>query len=73
MPNNWMIRAGAGGKCIEDFEKGYAAIGWTDMGDISQLKSTDDIRAKYIEVYGNEKPSRTSNTVLMLAKFRDVI
>jgi len=27
MNNTWMIRAGRGGIYIEDFEKGYVAIG----------------------------------------------
>ena len=73
MANNWMIRAGRGGKFIEDFEKGFAAIGWNEMGDLSDLKSSDEIRARYIEVYGNDKPAKTSNAVSMLVKFRDVI
>jgi len=41
MPNHWMVRAGHGGIFIEDFEKGFAAIGWSEMGDLSKLKSRD--------------------------------
>lgn len=73
MANGWMIRAGRGGKLIEDFESGYIAIGWTDMGDLTKLASTDDIRSAYIANYGNAKPSRTANSVAMLRKFRDEI
>lgn len=73
MANSWMIRAGRGGKFIEDFEKGYAAIGWSEMGDLSAFKTAEQVRDRYIEVYGNDKPSRTSNAVSMLVKFRDVI
>ncbi|WOG27879.1 hypothetical protein [Endozoicomonas sp. 8E] len=34
----WMIRAGMGGQYFEDFERGYLAIGWNDLGDLNQLK-----------------------------------
>jgi predicted Mrr-cat superfamily restriction endonuclease len=43
------------------------------MGDISKLKTRVEIRDKYIEVYKDDKPAKTSNAVSMLAKFRDVI
>ncbi|NHO86601.1 restriction endonuclease [Pseudoteredinibacter isoporae] len=68
-----MIRAGRGGAYIEDFEKGYAAIGWSKLGDLSQYKSNDSLRAKYIEAYGNDKPSATANAIAMILKFRDQI
>lgn len=73
MANGWMIRAGRGGKLIEDFEAGYIAIGWTDMGDLTKLPTTEDLRSAYIATYGNAKPSRTANSVAMLRKFRDEI
>lgn len=73
MPNSWMIRAGRGGVYIEDFEKGYAAIGWSQLGDLTQYATGDSLRQKYIEVYGNDKPSATANAVAMILKFRDQI
>lgn len=73
MKNAWMIRAGRGGIHIEDFEKGYAAIGWSQLGDLTQYPSNDSLRAKYIEIYGNDKPSATANAVAMILKFRDQI
>jgi len=45
MINGWMIRAGRGGKLIEDFETGYISIGWNEVGDLNQFKSVDEIRA----------------------------
>ncbi len=68
-----MIRAGRGGKLIEDFESGYIAIGWNELGDLTNLRSIDDLRNAYITIYGNAKPSRTANSVAMLRKFRDEI
>lgn len=73
MNNTWMIRAGRGGIYIEDFEKGYAAIGWSQLGDLAQYPSNDSLRQKYIEVYGNDKPAATANAVAMILKFRDQI
>lgn len=73
MTKGWMIRAGRGGKLIEDFELGYIAIGWNEIGDLTKLRSVDEIRDTYIGCYGNAKPSRTHNSVAMLRKFRDEI
>jgi len=36
MSNNWMVRAGGGGKYIEDFEAGYVAVGWSKLGDLTR-------------------------------------
>lgn len=68
-----MVRAGRGGIYIEDFEKGYTAIGWSQLGDLTQYSKSDSLRQKYIEVYGNDKPSATANAVAMILKFRDQI
>ena len=73
MKNAWMVRAGRGGIYIEDFEKGYTAIGWSQLGDLTQYSKSDSLRQKYIEVYGNDKPSATANAVAMILKFRDQI
>jgi len=68
-----MVRAGRGGVYIEDFEKGFVAIGWAQLGDLSQYTSDESLRKKYLEVYGNEKPSATANAIAMILKFRDQI
>ena len=73
MVNAWMIRAGRGGIYSEDFEKGFVAIGWGDLGNLNQYNSVDEIREKYIECYGNDKPSRTANAVAMIIKFHNQI
>ena len=44
MTNTWMVRAGRGGYVIEDFEKkGCVAVGWAEMGDISRIKTREDL------------------------------
>ncbi|WNZ55666.1 restriction endonuclease [Microbulbifer sp. MKSA007] len=73
MTNAWMIRAGRGGIYSEDFEKGFAAVGWSQLGDLSQYSSTERLRDEYIKIYGNDKPSATANALAMILKFRDQI
>lgn len=73
MKNGWMIRAGRGGKFVEDFESGYIAVGWNDLGDFEKLGTADQIKDAYIASYGNAKPSKTSNAAAMIRKFRDDI
>ena len=68
----WMVRAGEGGYLIEEFEKGYVAIGWRKLGDMTGVKSQDDIRAMYERAYPDSHPSKASNAVAMLYKFRFV-
>lgn len=73
MTNSWMVRAGRGGIYSEEFEKGYVAIGWSVLGDLTQYKTGASLREKYLEVLGNEKPSATNNAIAMILKFRDQI
>lgn len=66
----WMIRAGRGGKFIEEFEdNNIVAIGWNQLGSLDQYKDVEAIRKAYISIYNNEKPSKTSNAVAMIRKF----
>jgi len=69
--SGWMIRAGRGGKFFEGFEEGnYVAIGWNSLGSLKQYPDKEAIREAYIKTYGNEKPSKTSNAVAMIRKFK---
>lgn len=68
-----MVRAGRGGMYSEDFEKGYVATGWPKLGDLAVFRDDPALRKKYLEVYGNDKPSRTNNAIAMILKFRDQI
>lgn len=73
MKNNWMVRAGRGGIYSEDFEKGFVAIGWPELGDLSQYKTDTRLREQYLSLYPNEKPGAVGNAVAMILKFRDQI
>ena len=43
-----MIRAGERGRFAEKFEKGFVAIGWHEIGDLSKTPTRDEIREKYL-------------------------
>jgi restriction system protein len=69
-----MIRAGRGGTYIEDFEaKGYAAIGWSKLGDLTLYKTIDTLKEAYLREYSQAKPQAMANAVAMIVKFRDQI
>lgn len=74
MAQAWMIRAGKGGRYLEDFKNANRiAIGWNDMGDLSAYPTDADLRSAYIDHYGNAKPGRTAMAVATIRKFRDEI
>ncbi len=69
----WMVRAGEGAYLIDEFEKGYVAIGWNDIGDLSNVEDQEQIREIYQSVYPNEHSSKAANAVAMIYKFRVVL
>lgn len=68
-----MIRAGEGGRLVEDFEKGFVAIGWRDMGDFSNLKSKEQVAAAFEAIYPDRKPSKKAKSVGVINKFLNII
>lgn len=71
MNKGWMIRAGRGGKFFKEFEEGhYVAVGWNKLGSLIQYSDIESIREAYLNIYGNEKPAKTGNSIAMIRKFR---
>ena len=72
MSNTWMIRAGEGGYLAENFAKGYVAIGWRDVGDLTKVQTADEIRQKYLAARLEDKKGKgaANNDVAMIYKFR---
>lgn len=68
-----MIRAGEGGYLAEIFAKGHVAIGWHQLGDLTNTKTADEIRQKYLAARLEDKKGAASNAVAMLYKFRHAI
>ena len=65
-----MIRAGEGGYLADKFAKGYVAIGWQKLGDLTKTKTTEDIREKYLANRSDDKKGAANNAVAMIFKFR---
>lgn len=72
MPNTWMVRS-SGGDVIEEFRKGYVALGFGDTGDLSNAATAEELRDMYVKANPNEKPGAIVNAVNMLRKFRSVM
>lgn len=71
MRKGWMVRAGEGGRLFEDFERGYIAVGWSKLGDISGLDSREKVLQAYAQQFPDEKPSKRNNAAAMVHKFRN--
>ncbi|MDE0186899.1 MAG: restriction endonuclease [Candidatus Poribacteria bacterium] len=66
----WLVRAGRGGHLIEEFSRGFIAIGWHELGDLRPATSQDEIRDRYNRAYPGERPGRARQNVSMIYKFR---
>lgn len=70
----WMIRAGQGGYLAGDFaEKSVVAIGWRDLGDLSNLRTREEIKELYQRTYPKHSPGKVPASVSVLHRFRNVI
>ena len=57
----WVIGAGEGARLWGDFcERGFAAIGWDDLGDLSEYDSRTAIHSALIENGAGQNPSNDS-------------
>jgi len=66
-----MVRAGEGGLLFEEFKKhGIVAIGWDDLGDLSQVQSEDEIWRRIEEEYPDEKTGWKAMTASQVSRFR---
>ena len=66
----WMARAGPVAALIEEFARGFIAIGWHELGDLSAVTSQEEIRERYNSAYPDEKSGKVGNAVAMIYKFR---
>jgi restriction system protein len=67
-----MVRS-SGGALMDDFRKGYVALGFGATADLSDATTPEAIRSLYEEANPDEKPGATNNAVAMLRKFRSVM
>lgn len=68
-----MVRS-SGGELFETFkEKGVVALGWADIGDISQLKSREEITAKIQEIWPDWKLRAAQVSAAQLYRFKNQV
>lgn len=62
MPDSaWMVRAGNNNELIDAFtEDSLVAVGWPDVGDLSDCSTRDSIKERYREVYEKRKTGRVN-------------
>lgn len=70
----WVVRAGGSGE-HEDLalDKGLAVIGWSELGDLSNIKSQDKLKELCKETYQDAKPNTIRNWAAQLWSFIDRI
>ncbi|TQV87599.1 restriction endonuclease [Aliikangiella coralliicola] len=73
MRNGWMVRAGRGGRLFQQFsDGGFVAVGWNLLAPLDQYQDKAEIKAAYVRNYGNDKPSKTGNSVAIIDKFVNI-
>ncbi len=62
----WMVRAGESSYLIDEFARGFVAIGWHELGDLSTVTAQKETRERYNRAYPDEKPARAALAVSMI-------
>jgi restriction system protein len=71
MDGFWKIIAGRENRYIEDFEaQGCIAIGWADLGDLSDVESEEELARRYDQSYTDENPVKRGVALASIGKFR---
>jgi restriction system protein len=68
-----MVRAGEGGEIIDAFARGFVAVGWQELGDLTYASTREAIRVRYSKAYPTDKPGKAAGAVAMLFKFRSAM
>jgi restriction system protein len=67
----WMVRAGRRGEGENDaLTSGVVGIGWPELGDLTQVGSTEEIRTRLNAAYPDAKPSTLANWAGQIDAFR---
>jgi len=68
----WMVRAGSGGHLADEFkEQGVVAIGWSDLGDLGQYKTKDDILQACKKQWPDWRDGQIMSSASQLLRFRE--
>jgi len=70
----WIVRAGGSGEHEElALDKKVVVIAWPELGDLSKIKTRDDLKEFCFKTYPNEKPNTVLNWIAQLWNFRETI
>ncbi len=73
MTNFWMVRAGEHGVLIDEFsERGVVAIGWEEVGDLTEIRDLETMRARVRETYPDQSGATNLLTAGVLHKLAPV-
>lgn len=75
MVNNraWMVRAGNDNELIDEFiENSWLAIGWADIGDLSNADSREEVKDRYYQTY-DHSVSRAGVNAGQIHRFSNVM
>lgn len=72
--NFWMVRAGEGGRLIEDFLKNnVVAIGWNDLKDLSKIENREKLKENFRKAYPEASEGQVNNNVGQIFRFLKVL
>lgn len=67
----WMVRAGREANYIDEFKsKKIIAIGWNEVGDLSNAKNAEEIKQRVRDVYPESKEGKINITASQIIRFR---
>ncbi len=68
----WMVRAGGGGYLYEDFKiHNVVAVGWPDIGNLSNFNSYEDLKSALRNTYPDFSEGKLSSTAGQLNRFKN--
>ena len=71
MKNLWMVRAGEGAYLVDEFmSSNFVAIGWNEIGDLSNVVDLNEIKNLLNSAYPLSKKSQMANHAGQIYRFR---
>ena len=67
----WLVRAGEDGYLIDEFARGFVAIGWHKIGDLSAVNSDEEISELYNRAYPDANLRAMGYKTRVMPKGRD--
>lgn len=66
-----MVRAGKHGRLFEDFKQhSIVAIGWDELGELTNVRDSDEVRRKVEDTYKDAKLGSKAMAVSQVSRFR---